>query len=475
MTVSAVPNEDFPRWATDGSAAVVEPNSGRKDIGWEADDEADEAEFNWLQNKNYEWIRHLQERSMGWEFAGSTATWKTGFTFAVSAGLASKALSEGVIWLDGRRLSFDATFLTEEGEDTHTFTASRDIYVGVNNDREISYQEVANGAGAPAPGAGFTHVLLVVTNGTNVTSVTSLIPDGYPNIYSRWRHLNILEIGDPTNRLGTGLDPQMDFYPAAAQQSIVNFRNQSGVMRFAHVHDVAGDQYALVDNTGGTRVIVDGATGRVVLNGAAAAVGQIDTSISGFGEVIVGDLSQARVGLEILADQWARIIIGKTGKTHTGSIHADTDDRFVIESPDTIHLWTARGSDGGDFDDKKPFVASWAWRTATNGNEDEIVFPSALIDANTTYLWEVRVIGNRDGSSLSFYSSHIAKVMSRGDFEDTPVGTPEEQLSTAGSGVTAIEVTVQAGSGVRVRVTANHANNINWNCFIIATPITMEL
>ena len=62
MAAQARPTQ-YPRWATDVSADVVEPNSGRMDTGWLGDDVAGEGEFNWLQLRNYEWLRYLAERS----------------------------------------------------------------------------------------------------------------------------------------------------------------------------------------------------------------------------------------------------------------------------------------------------------------------------------------------------------------------------------------------------------------------------
>ncbi len=168
---------DYPRWATDGGASVVEPNEGRKDTGFEADDEADEAEFNWLHRTTYRNIRFLDEDHAGREIRGTTSWMTSGFGFVPGTGLVGPC-GPGVISRAGARLELDADFLTATAQDEHTFTASRDTYVFVDDERLFTFVAVANGAGAPATPAGTTRYQIVITDATDITDVTDSVLRG---------------------------------------------------------------------------------------------------------------------------------------------------------------------------------------------------------------------------------------------------------------------------------------------------------
>lgn len=168
---------DYPRWATDGGASVVEPNEGRKDTGFEADDEADEAEFNWLHRTTYRNIRFLDEDHAGREIRGTTSWMTSGFGFVAGTGLVGPC-GAGVISRAGARLELDADFLTATAQDEHTFTASRDTYVFVDDERLFTFVAVANGAGAPATPAGTTRYQIVITDASDITDVTDSVLRG---------------------------------------------------------------------------------------------------------------------------------------------------------------------------------------------------------------------------------------------------------------------------------------------------------
>lgn len=165
---------DYPRWATSGGASVVEPNEGRKDTGFEADDEADEAEFNWLHRTQYRWARWLDEDHVGREVRGTTSWRESTFGFVAGAGLTG-ACGPGVISRAGARLELDAAWLADTSQDSHAFTASRDTYVDIDDDRILHFTAVANGAPAPAVFAASTRFQVVVTDGANITSVTDAV------------------------------------------------------------------------------------------------------------------------------------------------------------------------------------------------------------------------------------------------------------------------------------------------------------
>lgn len=65
----------LPRWATDGAAAITEPSSGKKDIGWEVSEKPPAAFFNWLLNLIYLWLAYLDT------FLSDAHTWTGKQTF----------------------------------------------------------------------------------------------------------------------------------------------------------------------------------------------------------------------------------------------------------------------------------------------------------------------------------------------------------------------------------------------------------
>lgn len=165
---------DYPRWATDGGAAVTEPNEGRKDLGFLEDDEADEAEFNWLHRTTYRNVRWLDESHIGREVRGTTSWRQSTFGFTAGLGL-TRTCGAGVVSRAGTRLEFDSTYLVAASLDDHTFPASRDTYVYLDDDRGMTFVDVANGAGAPATPANTTLFQRVVTNVSNVTAVADFV------------------------------------------------------------------------------------------------------------------------------------------------------------------------------------------------------------------------------------------------------------------------------------------------------------
>jgi hypothetical protein len=77
-------------------------------------------------------------------------------------------IAAGVIDNNGTTVTMDAAV-------SHTFTASKDTYVSVNfSNGDIHYEEVANGAAAPALPPRSLWIAKVVTNGAGITSVVDL-------------------------------------------------------------------------------------------------------------------------------------------------------------------------------------------------------------------------------------------------------------------------------------------------------------
>jgi hypothetical protein len=167
----------YVRWATALGALVLEPNEGKKDTGNLLNEVADPAEHNWRRRELGNWTRYLDERAGGRELRG-TSTWKeTALSYAAGVGLVS-TLTPGVAYRNGVRLELDAARIAEQsGVGSHTFTASRDTYVGIDDERAITFQEVANAAPPPVAPAGVTHIMFVETDVANVVQVRSIVSE----------------------------------------------------------------------------------------------------------------------------------------------------------------------------------------------------------------------------------------------------------------------------------------------------------
>lgn len=92
-----------------------------------------------------------------WTFSGMLAT---------TSGTLSSTISAGVSYVNGVRIQTQAT--------AHTFTASRDTYVYINAGGFFDYQEVSNGATAPATPANDLLLFKAVTDGSTVSSVADM-------------------------------------------------------------------------------------------------------------------------------------------------------------------------------------------------------------------------------------------------------------------------------------------------------------
>jgi len=64
---------DLPRWA-DSGGDIVEPSSGKKDVGWIPAERPPAQYFNWLLNKLYQWIQYLDAPVGTGSGAGLAAT-----------------------------------------------------------------------------------------------------------------------------------------------------------------------------------------------------------------------------------------------------------------------------------------------------------------------------------------------------------------------------------------------------------------
>lgn len=126
-----------------------------------------------------------------------------GGTFWVTqtAGLTG-AVQPGSAWIDlGNdqvgRVAIDTADIASQSFDAFVFTAFRDSYVAINNAGLIEINDVANGGGAPVPTAGFTNVFFVVTDGTDITSVQSVLDTWPSQRVQSIRFTNVLSTDRP--------------------------------------------------------------------------------------------------------------------------------------------------------------------------------------------------------------------------------------------------------------------------------------
>lgn len=161
----------FPRWATDGGAAVTEPSEGTKDTGWTAGNP--ELDYdNWLKLITYLqllWMDQVMPRALDFLrddqiLPGHTAlpaefslypnhpTWDGVRSTTVPA-----AWFSGGAVISGYRhgpIPFPGA----------TFTDERDVYIDLGKDGEWDVTEVANGAGEPTLAADHVRFFMFVTN-----------------------------------------------------------------------------------------------------------------------------------------------------------------------------------------------------------------------------------------------------------------------------------------------------------------------
>ena len=83
-----------------------------------------------------------------------------------TTGTLTSTTTAGVAYIDGTRVSKDAT--------AHLYTASKDTYVDLSSTGTYTYSEVVNGGAKPATASNSIRLAKVVTDATEVTSVTDM-------------------------------------------------------------------------------------------------------------------------------------------------------------------------------------------------------------------------------------------------------------------------------------------------------------
>lgn len=102
----------------------------------------------------------------------------SGCVWSATTGL-NGTMTSGVVYVDGKRLVVASV-------SSHTFTASKDTYISVNNTGTVEYSETTNGGTMPSLPSNSTWLYKVVTSGSAVTTVTSLSAHGLEGSSLDW-------------------------------------------------------------------------------------------------------------------------------------------------------------------------------------------------------------------------------------------------------------------------------------------------
>lgn len=107
----------------------------------------------------------------------------SGGVITISSGLTG-AMSNIVAFIGGARI-------TASSIANKAYTASKDTYVDFGSDGTVDYNEVANGAASPALSANHIRLGVVVTNGTDITSIRQYAWDTLGNkVYRTFNNFN---------------------------------------------------------------------------------------------------------------------------------------------------------------------------------------------------------------------------------------------------------------------------------------------
>lgn len=183
---------DKPFWATAGINILPDYTAPLSEgPGYVANQKPDFLTWNSIWHRNSKWVKYFDENVAHIkDWAGEANANRfvgTGFAYVVGGGsLTTAAIPGAIYWIDGVRVEIDTSRLTKLGELNHTFGPNKDTYVSITGDSEtpLVFQEVNNGAPAPVPPAGYTHIIMVTSDATEVTSVNDFFKDTVSTKYA---------------------------------------------------------------------------------------------------------------------------------------------------------------------------------------------------------------------------------------------------------------------------------------------------
>lgn len=217
----------------------------------------------------------------------------TGLVTPGSGGLTGVVTSPGVAYVSGKRVEL----LVGNLNLTHTFGASRDVYIDLDYNGVMSYTELANGSAAPSVGANSTRLCKVVTNASAIASVTRIASMGaglalrYDTkaSFPATGDMDVLYIANDTGIVwvwnGTAYTESGGIHFDSSGNVIANVNHRTGTLAALLSLDggdgeisVATDALALVRHngvSGGAKAFYAGR--RMEMMGLAAAVATVNT------------------------------------------------------------------------------------------------------------------------------------------------------------------------------------------------------
>lgn len=515
------PADQYPLWATDAGASIATPNAGRREVGFEENDTADEAEHNWIQNRNGAWIQRLDASTIGPEVMGSSATWaESDFGFAPAAGLTHTTVP-GVVWIDGRRCEFDAVYLAEIGEDSHTFAASVTTTISVEPiNRRIDFRV------GGSPPAGYTDVMTVTTDGSDITAVAYLIgtgPTGGGVIAAplrvsglvldvekgpadvanfrftvdgvsrwQWSHLGNEDLRlERMNASGVSLRAEIGFpvgggvsihgrpsevanAPASAPDVTFGQINEDfgatiffdavGTLAFSRVANV--EAAAISVSSGDTMSIDCGGTEVIVNNADGSFVPATDNDIllggpsNRWATCYAADVEAS----EVYAPGSTELRLGRDSSI--GDVTVRGDGSTAISAP-WFRLQNHIGAEGGAFDGNSARTAFRVGQTNTNGIEDIILIGASDVSPSRAYYIDVKIVGVENLDATDGYGRHIAAIYYNTDSTALAFGGTVEDSGSGGgyggwsAGATA-GLSIDGSNNIVLRVVASDTVVRNW-------------
>lgn len=170
--LTAAGTHDDPTWGESGGPFSIPPNVA---TGFGADAlPSNTVNYEWQHIAR--WVRAIRDR-MVWSNAGLYTTFLFPGSGTWTIGGATLDSSIGPCWamVDANDDGGIGVQFTVPVGTPHTFTASKDTYVNLDETGAVEYQEVNIGDPAPSPSAGYVAIWKIVTSVTELVSATVLV------------------------------------------------------------------------------------------------------------------------------------------------------------------------------------------------------------------------------------------------------------------------------------------------------------
>lgn len=174
----------------------------------------------------------------------------SGLVLPITSGSLAGTLSAGVAYVIGQRVV--------KGAQAHTYTASKDTYVDLNNVGLLTYSAVSNGAGAPALTSNSIRLGYVVTNGSVITSAVQTGKDSLGNwMYNTVRAAHCRLLQTVGQSIASATATAMPFAAGTEMYDndglhSVSVNNSRATVAHRGCYDISGQVYFLAMSGAGT-------------------------------------------------------------------------------------------------------------------------------------------------------------------------------------------------------------------------------